>query len=156
LAASIEDDAGVVTVDCPSDGEGAFFPLRQAMVEAAGLYGWRGLYELLGGGTPGRQPLTRIAEAMHLACDPASFPALLPALRSLFETLASNRPIVVAFEDMHWAEPACLDLCDGLACETAGRVMLLCIARPDLIERRPEWEGQEAVLLDPLTSDDRT
>ncbi len=77
------------------------------------------------------------------------------ATRSLFTTLAGERPLVVFFEDVHWAEPTFLDLVEYLA-ETAERapIFLVCIARPELLEHRPDWtrERQNAgsLELEPL------
>jgi class 3 adenylate cyclase len=154
LAASMGADADVITLRCPTDGEGVFLPLRQAVVVAAGLSGWRALHDRLARVDPGGRPLGEIAEAMALRAEPVSAPALFPATRRLFETLASERPLIVVFEDLHWAEPTLLDLIDHLEREADGRILLLCLARPDLIERRPAWERQETLQLGPLSSGD--
>jgi class 3 adenylate cyclase len=154
LAASIGADANVITLRCPADGEGAFLPLRQAVVEAAGLRGWRALHDLLARDEHGRRPLSEIAEATELRAESVSAPALFPAMRRLFETLASERPLVVIFDDLHWAEPTFLELIDHLERGATGRILLLCLARPDLIEGRPELERQDTVQLGPLSSGD--
>jgi len=154
LAASIGADANVITQRCPAYGEGTFRPLREAVVEAAGLRGWRALHDLLGRDDHGRRALSEIAEAMERRAEPVSADALFPAMRRLFEALASERPLIVVFEDLHWAEPTFLDLVDHLAREATGRMFLLCLARPDLIERRPQWEGQDSLQLGPLSSSD--
>ncbi|MDR7481049.1 MAG: adenylate/guanylate cyclase domain-containing protein [Armatimonadota bacterium] len=70
------------------------------------------------------------------------------ALRErLFETwttlllgLGGDRPVVVALEDMHWADDGTLDLVERLAerGETAA-LFLICLARPELLERRATW-----------------
>jgi DNA-binding SARP family transcriptional activator len=66
------------------------------------------------------------------------------ATRRLFATLAARRPLVVFFEDVHWAEPTFLDLVEYLAERTEGSpIFLVCIARPELLEQRPAW-GREA------------
>jgi class 3 adenylate cyclase len=64
------------------------------------------------------------------------------AWRRYFEALADERPTVLLFEDAHWADDALLDFIDLLA-ERAGAVPLLivCTARPELLERRPTWGG---------------
>ena len=154
LVSSIGADADVITQRCPPYGEGMFFPLREAVVEAAGLRGWRALHDLLGRDDHERRALSEIAEAMGLRAEPASAVALFPAMRRLFEALASERPLIVVFEDLHWAEPTFLDLVDHLARGATGRIFLLCLARPDLLERRPEWERQDELQLGPLSSSD--
>ena len=52
----------------------------------------------------------------------------------------SERPLVVFFEDVHWAEPTFLDLVEYLAERTTDApILLVCIARPELLEQRPDW-----------------
>ena len=154
LAASTREEANVITLRCPADGEGAFTPVRQAMVEAAGLHGWRALHDVLAGEDQGPAPLNQIAEAMNLQAEPVSASALFPAMRRLFEVIAHERPLIVVFEDLHWAEPTFLDLIDLLEREAAGRMFLLCIARHDLLEYRAEWKGLDTLQLRPLSSGD--
>jgi DNA-binding SARP family transcriptional activator len=154
LVASIGGDAGVITLRCPAYGEGTFFPLRQAVVEAAGLRGWRALHDLLGRDDQRGRALSEIAEAMQLPAAPAGSGALFPAMRRLFEVLSSEHPLIVVFDDLHWAEPTFLDLVDHVAREATGRILLVCLARLELIERRPQWGEQDRFELGPLSSID--
>ena len=76
------------------------------------------------------------------------------ATRRLVEELACERPVVVAFDDVHWAEETLLDLIEHLASRLgASPVLLLCLARPDLAERRPAWlrDAATCVSLGPLS-----
>jgi hypothetical protein len=57
---------------------------------------------------------------------------------------------VVAIEDLHWAEPALLDLLEQLAAQAQGPILLLCTSRPELLEARPEWPGT-ILRLEPLS-----
>jgi tetratricopeptide (TPR) repeat protein len=75
---------------------------------------------------------------------------LLAAVRRLFQTLAAGGPLVVVLEDLHWAEPTFLDLVDDLVGTGRGPVFVLCLARPELLERRPGWQTAPTVFLDPL------
>ena len=60
---------------------------------------------------------------------------------------------MILVDDIHWAEPMLLDLLDGLPEAVAeAPIMLLCPARPELLENRPGWEV--AVRLEPLGADD--
>ena len=100
--------------------------------------------------------------------DPAQdFAALAPrqvhhethaAWRSLFSGLAQQRPIVVVIEDIHWADPALLDLLEELADRVVGPALFLCPSRPELTQRRPGWGGgrrnSTGVFLEPLTPED--
>ncbi|HET9671711.1 MAG TPA: tetratricopeptide repeat protein, partial [Actinomycetota bacterium] len=80
------------------------------------------------------------------------------AVRKLLEHLARERPIVVVFDDIHWAEPTFLDLIDHLSDWTRdAAVLVLCIARAELLEIRPGWAGGKlnatSILLEPLPAD---
>jgi class 3 adenylate cyclase/tetratricopeptide (TPR) repeat protein len=62
------------------------------------------------------------------------------AVRKFFEELAAGGPLVVVFDDIHWAEPTLLDLVEYLADSLHGvPVLVLCLARPELLEVRGEW-----------------
>jgi class 3 adenylate cyclase/tetratricopeptide (TPR) repeat protein len=61
-------------------------------------------------------------------------------IRSALEQRARARPLVVCFEDVHWGEPTFLDLVEYLAGWVRDSpVFLVCNARPELLERRPDW-----------------
>jgi class 3 adenylate cyclase/tetratricopeptide (TPR) repeat protein len=77
------------------------------------------------------------------------------AVRRLLESVARSGPVVVVVEDVHWAEPELLDLIEYVVNHSHGApIMVVCEARPELIERRPGWEGRRAavvsVRLEPL------
>jgi class 3 adenylate cyclase/tetratricopeptide (TPR) repeat protein len=62
------------------------------------------------------------------------------AFRKTLEQTAAERPLVVVFDDIQWAEETFLDLVEHVALLAADAPLLLvCIARPDLLERRPAW-----------------
>jgi len=62
--------------------------------------------------------------------------------RRLVEALATDRPTVLVFEDIHWADAGMLDLLEVLASRVRDvPLLLLALARPDLLERRPGWGG---------------
>ena len=64
------------------------------------------------------------------------------AVRTLLEALAAKRPVVLVLDDIHWAEPTLLDLIESLAELIRGApVLLLCVARHELQEKRPAWGG---------------
>ena len=67
------------------------------------------------------------------------------AIRRLLETLARERPLVVCLEDVHWAEPTFLDLLEYVAgWSRDAPILLLCLARPELLDERPRWGGAAA------------
>jgi class 3 adenylate cyclase len=82
---------------------------------------------------------------------------ILEAWRSFFSALAEREPILAVVEDIHWAEPALLDILSDLGSRVQGSVLFLCPARPDLVDRNPTWGGGRpsfsAIFLDPLDRD---
>jgi class 3 adenylate cyclase len=80
------------------------------------------------------------------------------AWRRFLEGLAEQRPLVLVFEDIHWADESLLDFLDELV-EWVTDVPLLVVAtaRPELLERRPNWGGGKlnatTLALSPLTDD---
>ena len=78
--------------------------------------------------------------------------------RKLFEELARVRPLVVLFEDIHWAEATFLELIEQVVSGTEdAQLFVLGSARHELLERLPEWStgGQSArIVLDRLSADD--
>ncbi|GBE21587.1 adenylate cyclase 1 [bacterium BMS3Bbin01] len=65
---------------------------------------------------------------------------LFAAFRRFFESVADQGPTVLVFEDVHWADPGLLDFVEELP-EWSRRwpILVLTLARPDLLERRPTW-----------------
>jgi class 3 adenylate cyclase/tetratricopeptide (TPR) repeat protein len=64
------------------------------------------------------------------------------AWRQFFEALAEQRPTVLVFEDLHWADDDLLDFVDHLVDWGTGvPLLVVCTARPELLERRPGWGG---------------
>ena len=75
--------------------------------------------------------------------------------RKLIEEQAHEQPIVCVLDDLHWAEETLLDLVEHVADLSRGEpILLLCMARPELLEKRPAWGGGKwnstTVLLEPL------
>src|SRR5206468_6561703 len=67
--------------------------------------------------------------------------------------------LVVVFDDLHWGEPVFLDLVEHIAdFSRDAPILLLCMARPELLDRRSAWGGGKLnasnVLLEPLSSDE--
>jgi class 3 adenylate cyclase/tetratricopeptide (TPR) repeat protein len=88
---------------------------------------------------------------------PASGQEIAWGFRKLLEQEAQREPLVCVFDDLHWGEETLLDLVEHLAdLSREAPIMLLCMARPELLERRPSWGGGKwnatTVLLEPLDS----
>ncbi|HYU58208.1 MAG TPA: adenylate/guanylate cyclase domain-containing protein, partial [Actinomycetota bacterium] len=80
------------------------------------------------------------------------------AWRAFFSEIARPAPAVVVVEDIHWADPALLDLLEDLADRALGPVLFLCPARPELTGRRAGWGGGRrnftSIFLEPLSHED--
>ncbi|HZU21149.1 MAG TPA: adenylate/guanylate cyclase domain-containing protein [Gaiellaceae bacterium] len=77
------------------------------------------------------------------------------AFRRVVEAAARERPLVLGFEDIHWAEPALLALIEHVADGVRDApILLLCLARPELYDEHPSWGGGKpnatTILLEPL------
>jgi class 3 adenylate cyclase/ATP/maltotriose-dependent transcriptional regulator MalT len=81
------------------------------------------------------------------------------AWRRYLEGLAEQRPLVLVVEDIHWADESLLEFLDELV-DWVSDVPLLVVAtaRPELLERRPDWGGGKlnatTLALSPLTDDE--
>ena len=63
-------------------------------------------------------------------------------MRKLLEAAAAERPLVCVFDDVHWGEDTFLDLVEQVAALARGAPLLVvCMARPDLLDHRPGWGG---------------
>jgi DNA-binding SARP family transcriptional activator len=96
----------------------------------------------------------RIAAAVAEAPSEGTVEETAWAARRLLETLARDRPLVFVLEDLHWAAPAFLDLVEHVAQLGRGPILLLALARPELLDARPDWGGgglnASAIRLDAL------
>ena len=127
FAATLTGEARILVGRCPPYGEGiTFTPLRELVLQLG-----RDESEL---GVTSRE--------------------VFGAAQSLLAAVAREQPVVVVFDDVHWAEPTFLDLIEYLGDRLDGaRVLVVCLARPELAERRPAWlrEPAHALSLGPLS-----
>jgi predicted ATPase/class 3 adenylate cyclase len=80
--------------------------------------------------------------------------AFFAAVRSCVEGLARERPLVLVWEDIHWADEGMLDLIEHLVQWARAPVLQICLTREELLERRAGWGGVRrdatTVFLEPL------
>jgi class 3 adenylate cyclase len=81
------------------------------------------------------------------------------SVRCFIEAVAEDRPTLLVFEDLHWADPSLLDLVEMLGARLRGiPIVLLVLARPELLDARPGWGGglpaYTAISLQPLGADE--
>jgi class 3 adenylate cyclase/tetratricopeptide (TPR) repeat protein len=135
-------DAAVVRGRCLSYGEGiTYWPVTEVLLQLGADTTSGPLAGLVGQGA---------------ATSPEE---IALAFRRRLEQAAAERPLVVVFDDTHWGEPAFLDLVEHAAAMSRGAPMLLlCLGRPDLLDRRSTWGGgllnATTVLLEPLSAEE--
>jgi tetratricopeptide (TPR) repeat protein len=81
------------------------------------------------------------------------------AAREWAQLMAQTQPMILVFEDIHWAEEPLLELIEHMtAWVRDGSLMIVCLARPDLLDVRSDWGGGRvratSIELEPLTAAD--
>src|ERR671931_189963 len=140
LVDKLGDDATVVVGRCLSYREGITYrPLAGLVRGLGGGPPREGIRKVLRGAEHAELVSERVLGAIGLA-EPGGREETFWAVRRLLETAARELPLVAVFEDVHWAEPTLLDLLEYVAGFSSGvPILLLCLARPDLLETRPHW-----------------
>jgi DNA-binding SARP family transcriptional activator/class 3 adenylate cyclase/tetratricopeptide (TPR) repeat protein len=162
----IPADALVARGRCLPYGEGiTYWPVLEAVRDAARLDdaassedNLKQLAALLDG-EEGAVAARRLGEVLGLVEQTSSAEETFRAVRTFVEALARRRPLVLVFDDIHWGEATFLDLVDHVSdWVRAAPVLLVCMARPELLEVRPQWGGGKlnatSVLLEPLSDAD--
>jgi predicted ATPase/class 3 adenylate cyclase len=159
---TIGDQGRVFSGRCLPYGRGqTYWPLVEIFRKAASILDEDSPEQAIGKlaslfGDSGREITDRVASAVGLSQLQYPPEELFWGVRKGLEALAAHAPVVVVFEDIHWAETTLVDLIEHLVATVADvPVVLLCAARPDFLEQRPEWSEQEAVLvLEPLSENE--
>ena len=157
---SFEREARVLVGRCVAYGDGiTYLPLADVVREVAGPDPEHGLAGLLAGVERGHVATRLVLGAVGASDAPGSPEETAWAFRRLFEALAASRPLVVAVDDIHWAEPTLLDLLEYVLGFSGGApILLLCLARPDIFDSRPSWAAPRPntslVTLAPLSADE--
>ncbi len=144
LIGGLSDDVGVLRGRCLPYGDGiTFWPLAEAVRFAAQIAErdtTDAALEKLRSLADDEEVTQRVASAIGLT--PEQFPVeeLVWGARKLLESLGRDRPVVVLFEDIHWAEQTFLELIEQVVAQaTDSRLLVVCTARHELVERTPEW-----------------
>ncbi|MGI8480347.1 MAG: BTAD domain-containing putative transcriptional regulator, partial [Gaiellaceae bacterium] len=161
----IAQSAVVARGRCLPYGEGiTFWPLLEAIKDVAELddaapieENRARLAELVDEEAEPELVAQRLTEILGMAEARAGIEERFEAVRKLVEALGRRHALVVVFDDIHWAESTFLDLVEHLADWSRGApILLLCMARPELLEVRPSWAGGKlnatTVLLEPLSN----
>ncbi|HWO70368.1 MAG TPA: AAA family ATPase, partial [Actinomycetota bacterium] len=167
FAAEVGERAAVLAGRCLSFGtDVTFWPIAEIVRQAAGAGGAdppaelrARIGELLEGTDDAGFILDQVAGVLGISEGPPSPDEIFWAIRKLFEALARRRPLILVLDDVHWAETTLLDLVEHIATwATDAPLLLACLARPDLLERRPGWGSGRfdsvTVSLKPLPDED--
>ncbi|MGI8420847.1 MAG: AAA family ATPase, partial [Gaiellaceae bacterium] len=137
-------EATVVRGRCLSYGEGiTYWPVVEVLKQ-------------LGTRPENEQAAAVVAGLLGERAEPTTADEIAWAFRKTLEEAATEQPLVCVFDDLHWAEPALLDLVEHVAdASREAPILLLCMGRPELLDRRPGWAGGKmnatSVLLEPLS-----
>jgi class 3 adenylate cyclase/tetratricopeptide (TPR) repeat protein len=162
FVAGVGGRATILRGRCLPYGEGiTYFPVVEAIKQAAGLADFdlpdvveAKVCSVLEGDEHQELVCRHVSQLMGVA-EVAAGEETFWAIRRFFEASARERPLVLVFDDIHWGEPTFLDLVEHIADWSRGSpILLLCMARPDLLDVRAGWAGGKlnaaTVSLEPL------
>ena len=164
----IGEEATFVSGRCLHYGEGiTYWPVLEIVKRLTGIGeddAPESIHGKIAGALDADSGATRVANVLAGLMgigesSPASADETAWAVRKLLESVARRRPLVVQVDDIHWAEPTLLDLVEHLADWTRDApILLVCVARNELLEHRPAWGGGKVnattILLEPLSESD--
>jgi len=149
---------------CLPYGDGiTYWPVGEMVRQASGITSEMGALEAIGqlvASSPESAVSDRLAFAIGLTRDsPVTGTGIdreiAWAFRRWVQAQAARSPLLLVFEDIHWAEPAMLDLIEYVATWSGeAPVFILCLARPELLDKRPGWAAgryqASRIMLEPL------
>ncbi|HEV2951909.1 MAG TPA: AAA family ATPase, partial [Actinomycetota bacterium] len=156
---AIGERAIVLRGRCLPYGEGiTYWPVAEAVRRAAGISdehtpreARRRITSLLEGVERSDRIADGVAELIGLGEGARTAEEGFWAVRRFFEGLARSQPLVLVFDDIHWGEETFLDLLGYVVEWTSGvPVLVICLARKELLDRRPGWAAGDVVVLTSL------
>ena len=163
---AIGDAATVLYGQCSSGAEGSsFWPLAEIVRRAAEIKTAdspeqaEAKLEALLDDPDAEQVTDRLGRLIGLRPAPVTSEDAVWAVRRFLEVLAGRHPLVVVIDDLHWAQPALLDLVEQVvALAREASILVVAVARPELLEQRPGWSGgrlnASTMLLEPLAAEE--
>ena len=147
LAEIVKAQAGILGSDGRSEAEEKLASAVSAVVADPTEQGW--IHARLA-------PLIGVSDASPEGIERGE---AFSAWRRFLEAIATVRPLVVALEDVHWADPTLLAFIEHLVEWSTGvPILVICTARPELFDRDPGWGGGKrnwsTISLAPLTDED--
>jgi class 3 adenylate cyclase/tetratricopeptide (TPR) repeat protein len=160
-------DAHVLQGRCLPYGDGiTFWPIVQTINTAIGLRDDDSIDDAIAklklsleGRREGNLIEQRLASMLGLSDSEIATEEMFWALRKFYESLAREKPLVIIIDDVHWGEATLLDLIEHFAEWTRDApILLLAMARPELIDERPGWGGGHTnattIQLEPLSAEE--
>ena len=149
---SIADEAVVLRGRCLSYGDGiTFWPLAEVFRQAAGIIPEDSEEDARAKlasrfGERLADATSRIESVMGLSEQQYGKDELFWAVRAVLQELVRRRPLVVVFDDIHWAEATFLDFIEQILDASLGvPLLLVCAARHELYEGRPSFAAGRRV-----------
>ncbi len=165
---SLAPEAVVATAQClPYGQQLTYWPMRQVLFALTGtsedtppgqvrdaIWIW---LKRIGVQDPDRDARLLAATIGEAGTEGVDKDLLFAAWRSALEATARQNPLVIVFEDLHWSSDSLLDLAEFVMQPRGdAAVLMIVLARPELLDRRPNWGGGRlnhlAIALEPLGS----
>ena len=147
LGELVKAHAGILESDSATEAERKLARVLADTVAEAGERDWIARH---------LRPLVGLEETEPLGSDRRA--EAFAAWRRFFEAVAERAPLVLVFEDLHWAEDGVLDFIADLPERVEAPILVLGTARPELLERRPSWSAgsstAQTIVLEPLSDDE--
>ncbi|HZI36218.1 MAG TPA: AAA family ATPase [Gaiellales bacterium] len=149
---------------CRPYGDGiTYLPLAEAIAALAGdepPAAW--LQRALAADGDGAHVFDVVASTLGYAADSPAIVEEVPwAVARALEAAAADGPLMLVLDDIQWAEPPLLKVVEHVVdWVRGGPVLVVCLARPTLLEARPDWGGGKVnstmLLLEPLSEEELT
>jgi predicted ATPase/class 3 adenylate cyclase len=148
--AEVDEGATVLAGHClPHEESSTYWPMVSVVRRAAGIsatdspvVALEKLRRLVDGQEGAARITTWVGQMLGVAPGVGTPAEIAWGLRRLFEILAREQPLIVVVDDLHRGEPTLCDTLESIADEIRDApVLLICIAREELVEQRPTWSG---------------
>ena len=151
------EQASVLHGRCLPYGEGiTYWPLRDVVRSAAGDLTLPAIQSLLEGDEDAERIANRVAAAIGVTSRTEAPEEMFWATRRLLDRLARRQPVIIVLDDLQSADENLLDLIEYLAGRPGDApLLILRLARPELLERRPSWlvaPDSVSIRLEPLSA----
>jgi predicted ATPase/DNA-binding SARP family transcriptional activator len=156
LVASLGSKIATVVGHCGLDDGSLSGPLREVLEQIAAGRGAEYLARLVRPTDAEGRLAATLAAVLDVSDSTVAHEEVVWACRRLLEARASQRPLLLVLEDVHLARRSLLDFVLHLAEFARAPMLVVCLARPELLEAREDWAGSRdnaSVLdLDPLSA----